>query len=260
MFCRRKAENGVEYDASDIITARHLFSTRAGGVSTAPQLASMNLGEERGDEPGNVEKNFDRLLAPLGFGFADTVGGKQVHSTNVRYVTAADRGSLFEDTDGFVTDCPGVVLVVKVADCVPILLCDEVSGVIAAVHAGWRGSAGGIAREAVSVMCAHGAAPENIHAALGACIHNCCFEVRSDLVDSVRLMCGDDIAQRIISHRGGRMYADLTELDRIMLLAAGVLPENIDISGECTCCRPDIYFSHRATGGRRGTMAAAIVL
>ena len=77
MFCRRKAENGVEYDASDIITARHLFSTRAGGVSTAPQLASMNLGEERGDEPGNVEKNFDRLLAPLGFGFADTVRGSR---------------------------------------------------------------------------------------------------------------------------------------------------------------------------------------
>lgn len=260
MFKTNSFPDGVVYETSDTLGTGHLFSTRYGGVSSLPHLRGMNLGENRGDDPENVAKNFDILLSHIGHAFADTVRGGQVHSTNIRYVTEDDRGRFFEETDGFVTDRAGVVLVCKVADCTPILLADMKHHVIAAVHAGWRGSAAGIAARAVEIMCEHGAVASDIHAAIGSCLHDCCFEVRDDFRREIVALCGKDLAERVISRREGRMYADNVTLNTLMLLECGVRRHNIDISPWCTKCAPERYFSHRASGNLRGTMAGMIVL
>lgn len=263
MFKTNRFPDGVVCETSDMLGSlgvKHLFSTRYGGVSLLPHLSSMNLGENRGDDPENVEKNFDILLSHIGHSFADTVRGGQVHSTNIRYVTEEDRGRFFESTDGFVTDRAGVVLVCKVADCTPILLADKAHHVIAAVHAGWRGSAAGIAAGAVELMCRHGASPEDIHAAIGSCLHDCCFEVKDDFRREIVALCGENMAKRVIKRREGKMYADNVLLNVDFLVGCGVSREHIDISPWCTKCTPERFFSHRASGNLRGTMAGMIVL
>ena len=184
----------------------------------------------------------------------------QIHSAKVRYVTEADSGSAFDDCDGFVTDRKGVVLIVKTADCVPILLADRQAGVVAALHAGWRGTVNGIAAVGVEKMLRLGADLENIRVAIGACIHECCFEVQQDFVDAVSTIKGADFAEAHIRKREGRRYADLVGMNCAILESAGISRGQIDISADCTCCAPELYHSHRATKGKRGTMAAAIGL
>lgn len=259
MFYREQIGELV-VEKSDLIQLPHAFSTRFGGVSTEDFLSSLNVGENRGDSEENVLANINRLLAPLGHTRKTAVLAKQVHSLNIRRVTPAEGGRMFEDTDGFVTDRKGIALMVKIADCVPILLWDPEGGVIAALHAGWRGSGGAIARKGVEAMMALGADPGRIRAAVGACIHACCYEVQIDFVDAMTALAGRELADACIREREGRFYADLPELNRRMLLLSGLSEENIDINPACTCCHPDRYFSHRASGGRRGTMAAVISL
>ncbi len=260
MFTINTYPDGVVCERSGMISARHAFSTRYGGVSTLPHLVSMNLGEGRGDDPRNVAENYNRLLSHMGRSFSDTVRAGQIHSTNIRYVTEDDRGRFFADTDGFITDRAGVVLVSKVADCAPILLFEKERGVIAAVHAGWRGAASGIAAVAVSKMCKMGCRAENIKVAIGSCIHSCCFEVKDDFVNTLTDLCGVELARLVVSEREGRLFADNVRLNVEMLRSVGVPLENIDISPSCTKCHPERYFSHRASAGLRGTMAAVITL
>lgn len=247
-------------EKSDKIGVPHGFSTRFGGVSRLPHLASLNLGENRGDDPENVAENISRFLEPMGYDRDSAVLGVQVHSLNVRAVTPADGGTMFEDTDGFVANRPGVALIVKIADCVPILLWEPDAGVIGALHAGWRGSGGAIAAAGVSRMRELGADPKNIRAAIGACIHDCCYEVRSDFVQALTDLAGSGPANSCLSQRNGRIYADLPGLNRRILMESGLREDNIDINPACTCCSPARYFSHRASGGLRGTMGAAIAL
>lgn len=260
MFTTHTYPDGVVCERSGLISAEHAFSTRYGGVSTLPHLATMNLGQGRGDDPQNVAENFNRLLSHMGRCFADTVRGGQIHSANIRYVTEEDRGRCFADTDGFITDRAGIVLVAKVADCAPILLFDGERRVIAAVHAGWRGAASGIAARAVSKMCEMGCRAEDIKAAIGSCIHDCCFEVKDDFVTALTDLCGSELADLVVSEREGKLYADNVRLNVEMLCSVGVSRENIDISPHCTKCHPERYFSHRASAGLRGTMAAVITL
>lgn len=249
---------------SDIIAApyvRHGFSTREGGVSTEAHLASMNTGFFRGDSDGNVRENI-RLLCSYAQTPENTVCTPQIHSTEVRFATPENGGEgITRDVpfpcDGFVTDRSGICLLVRVADCTPILLCgvkEDGSPVIGAVHAGWRGAAGGIAAAAVEKMKKLGA--KNICAAIGACIHSCCYEVGEDMRDAVASLQSAAFADRHIQKRGGRLYADIVGINSEILKESGVL--HIDICTECTACRPELYHSHRATGGKRGTMGAVI--
>ncbi len=248
-------------DILNIPTVNHGFSTREGGVSTACHTASMNTGFHRGDSDGEVRENI-RLLCKYTGVSENVVCTPQIHSTEVRYVTSENVGEgIFKDVpypcDGFVTDCENVTLLVRVADCTPILLCsvrDDGSPVIGAVHAGWRGAAGGIAAVAAKKMKQLGAA--GIHAAIGACIHPCCYKVGEDMRDEVARLQGAAFAGRHITERDGALYADIAGINEEMLRSAGV--ENIDICQECTACKPSLYHSHRATGGKRGTMGAVI--
>ncbi|MBQ7355008.1 MAG: peptidoglycan editing factor PgeF [Clostridia bacterium] len=246
------------YAASDAITVPHGFSTRTGGVSTLDHVASMNFTTSTGDSEANVAENYRILLSALGLEPDSRVSSHQIHSARVRYVTEADRGRVFDDCDGFVTDRPGVTLVVKTADCVPILLADADAGVIAAVHAGWRGTVAGIAPNAVSEMLRVGANLGSIRVAIGACIHDCCFEVQNDFVEAVAAARGDAFADAHIRRKGSTRYADLVGMNCALLAEAGIAPSQIDIAADCTCCAPFLYHSHRATGGRRGTMASVI--
>ena len=250
----------VLYALSDTIHLPHGFSTRLGGVTEIPHAASMNFTTSTGDSEENVVANYRLFLSALGLEFEGRVSSHQIHSAKVRYVTEADGGSSFDDCDGFVTDRPGVVLVVKTADCVPILLADEQAGVVAALHAGWRGTVGGIAAVGVEEMLRLGATLENIRVAIGACIHECCFEVQQDFADAVIAIKGEEFAKAHIHHKNGGMYADLVSMNCEILEHAGITRGQIDISADCTCCAPELYHSHRATKGKRGTMAAAIGL
>lgn len=248
-------------DVLDLSGVRHGFSTRLGGVSTEEHTASMNTGFYRGDSDDIVLENI-RILAVLS-GLSDrVVCTPQIHSDIIRRVGAENVGEgSFKDVpypcDGFITDEADVTLLVRVADCAPVLLAglrDDGSPVVCAIHAGWRGSAAGICARAVEMMKNEGCV--SISAAIGACIHPCCFQVGEDMRDSVAEKCGRNFADRHIACRGESLYADLPGMNREILLSSGA--DRVDICPACTACRPDLYHSHRATGGKRGTMGAVI--
>lgn len=253
----RENKGGTVYFRSPDITAVHGFSTRLGGVSKAPHLSEMNLGKNLGDDPESVEENYRRIAKAIGFDENNVVFTNQIHSNTVKYVTEADIGNTY-DCDGLVSDKKGVVLAVRTADCVPILLyCEKCA---AAVHAGWRGTANSIQINAVNEMVRLGADPKEIKAAIGACIHKCCYEVGGDFCDSLYELLGRELALRHIEKRGDRVYCDLVALNKEMLISAGIREENIIASLDCTCCNSELYFSHRASKGKRGVMSAFICL
>ncbi len=248
------------------------FSTRLGGVSADPATAEMNLAFGREDPDGVVLSNigiFARALTGGLYGAENVVCAPQIHSATVRYVTEADRGSGVTDRggaapcDGFVTDRRGVILTVRVADCAPILFRAEREDggiLVAAVHAGWRGTVSGIAAAAAEKLASLGAVKKSVRAAIGPHIGPCCFEVREDFRDAVAVERGRAFAERHIASRDGSLFADLTGMNTEILSEAGVPPERIEVSAECTACRPDLYHSHRRTGGKRGAMGAAAVI
>ena len=240
----------------------HCFSTRLGGVSEG-YLSSLNLGIHRGDRPANVLENYRILSQAVGFSIHDLVFPRQVHSDIVARVGRADRGQgLFfpvePERDGLITNEPGVALVAFTADCTPILLYDPVRQAIGAVHAGWRGTAAGIVKNAVAQMVqAFGSRPEDIRAAIGPCISRCCFETDADVPEAMIQHLGPE-AGTAIARRGEKYHVDLKALNQLWLRRAGV--REIDISEDCTCCQPERFWTHRKVGGRRGSLAAIIML
>lgn len=238
----------------------HGFSTRLGGVSTAEHLKTMNVGFFRGDSDETVCENMNILCDMAGVS-RNIVCRPQFHTNNVKIVTADDakpeKMKDDEQCDGFVTTEKGITLLVRVADCCPVLLLGERadgSPVIGAVHAGWRGAASGIAANAVEIMKTLGA--ENIRAAIGASIRPCCYEVGEDLRKTVAKLQGNDFANRHVTENSGKLYADIAGINKELLLSAGAI--DVDVSPECTACHPEIFHSHRVTHGNRGTMGAVI--
>ncbi len=248
-------------DALNIEGISHGFSTRLGGKSTLSHTASMNTGFFRGDDDALVNENI-KILCRLSSVSENVVCTPQIHSDIVRYVTSENigEGSVRDvpfACDGFVTDKPNVSLLVRVADCTPILMCgkkEDGSPVVAAVHAGWKGTVADISVRAIEKMKGLGA--NDIKAAIGACIHKCCFQVGEDFVEAVKAAKGADFANRHIEKRLGSYYADLPKMNETILRDAGIC--EIDVIPECTRCKPYLYHSHRATGGVRGTMGAVI--
>ena len=248
---------------STLIPARHAFTTRYGGVSRG-EFASLNLGSNRGDDPEAVRENYRRVCALMGAGIDDCAVTKQVHGSEVRVVTKADRhvcmSTVPYEADGLVTNERGLPIMCFIADCVPALLCDREHSVIAAVHCGWRSSVADILGETVKKMCALGAKPENIHAAMGAAIGRCCFETDDDVPEAVEKYLPGETAGLFDRRADGKTMVDLRAANAARLRQLGLKAENIDISPECTMCSHEKYWSHRYTKGRRGSQAAAIVL
>ena len=256
-----KKQGTLEYLCAEGISVPHCFTTRRGGVSTG-YLSSLNLGLNRGDAPENVEKNYQILADMLGVTTEDFVLTRQIHSDIVVRVGRADRGNLMAreasaQCDALITNEPGVALVVFTADCTPILLHDPVTGAVGAAHAGWRGTAAGIAAKTVEAMVREfGCAPGDIRAAIGPNIGFCCFETDRDVPDAMANALGEE-AEHFFRPSGDKYYVNLKEINALWLRRAGV--EHIEISNACTVCQSELFWSHRVTRGERGAQGAVIV-
>lgn len=247
----------IKSEALDKCGARHGFTTRLGGASHG-KIEGMNFGFRVGDNEGDVYENYRLAAEDLGLCYENFVLARQTHTDNIRCVTRSDAGkgitreSDIFDTDGLITDEPGVPLVIFSADCVPILLAEPKRRVIAAVHSGWRGSVKKIARAAVRKMTGeYGADAGKIRAAIGASIGPCCFEV------------GEETAvlfpeKYVTPKQNGKSTVDLWRFNRDILTEAGVREENISVLGECTVCLSDRYYSYRAHREHTGRLAAMI--
>lgn len=254
--------SGVVFLTSSLLTVPHAFSTRLGGVSPAP-WDSLNLRPGMGDGEAALRENYRRFCGCAGVEMDHLVLSRQVHETTVRLCTAADAGKGLDrerdyTADGLITGEKNLPLAVFSADCGVILLHDPVTGAVGGVHAGWRGCAGGILEKAVQALRQSlGARPENLLAAVGPCIGQCCFETDGDVPRAMRDALGA-AAEPFLERRGAKYHVDLAGLNRAWLLRAGLLPEHIDVCGLCTACRPDLFWSHRKMGEARGVHAAVI--
>lgn len=251
----------LEYLTAENIGAAHGFTTRYGGVSTG-HLGAMNIGTHRGDSRENVLRNYEILGKTFGFDPENSILTHQTHTDIVVAVDKSHRGAgLFgpelSDCDGLITNTPGLALFVFSADCTPILFHDPVTGAVGAVHAGWRGTAAGIAEKAVRAMADnYGCKPDNIRAAIGPNIKQCCFETDWD-VPAVLLEALGGAARPHIQKKGEKYFVDLTAMNTLFLRRAGVV--SIEASTECTCCNPEKYWSARITGSHRGSQGAVII-
>ncbi len=246
----------------------HAFSTRQGGVSQGA-FASLNLGQSVGDDPAAVQENRRRFFGRFAIEPDHVVRVKQVHGDGVLTVdeTLARRPgfpfSLIEEPvecDAMMTSLPGLALSVSTADCVPILVHDPGRRAVAAIHAGWRGTAARIAAKAIQAMAAtYGSRPETLQVAIGPAIRECCYEVDRPVYEVLRGVAAS--AAGYLRPAGTDHWrADLPGLNRAILAEAGVDPAHIEDVSLCTACRRDLFFSHRADHGRTGRMMNFIML
>ena len=241
----------------------HGFSTRLGGVSRGI-FSSMNLSFTRGDDPDAVMENYRRIGQAIGFTPDQIVCSDQTHTVNVRRVTAKDRGRGilrergYTDVDGLVTDEPDVVLATFYADCVPLFFVDPVKKAIGLSHSGWRGTVGKIGKVTVEKMTEEfGSDPVDLYAAVGPSICQDCYEVSEDVALQFKEKFAKEYHSRLLLEKGGGKYQlNLWEANVCVFQEAGIKKERILMPGICTCCNPDFLFSHRASQGKRGNLAA----
>ena len=238
-------------DASRIGAA---VTARAGGVSSGP-YESLNLSLSVGDDPGCVLENRHRLATAFGAAPGDFVFARQVHGAGVRVVTEADRGSgafrlddAVDDTDALVTTSPEVVLAILTADCVPIVLHDPVAGVLACVHAGWRGTVAGVTAATLAVMQGLGTRPSDVVAGIGPAVGADRYQVGPDVHQAVTRSFGPAAAQFIHPDPSapGRWLLDLQAANRHALRQAGVPGARIHATDIPTGPVPGHFFSDRA--------------
>ena len=246
---------------------RHAFSTRLGGVSTGI-YSSMNLNDDRGDDPAAVMENFRLVAKALHTQCGRMVRSDQTHTSNVRIVTEEDAGKGltrdrdYQDVDGMITNVPGLMLVTSHADCVPLFFVDPVHRAIGMTHSGWKGTWKRIGKVTVEKMRAeYGSDPKDIIAVIGPSICRDCYEVGEELLDAFREEFSEEQCQTFFSPgKPGKYQLDLWEANRLILEEAGLLPENITVSGLCTSCKSDLLWSHRKTKGQRGGLCAFLEL
>ncbi|MBW4837951.1 MAG: peptidoglycan editing factor PgeF [Paenibacillaceae bacterium] len=247
------------------------FTGRSGGVSEPPYDRS-NLAYHVGDDPLHVLENRRRLAEALGFSPEAWTCGEQVHSNAVAVVHAGDRGkgyldrsSAFQETDGLVTNVPGILLTSFYADCVPLYFADPVRGVVGLAHAGWKGTVRHIAVEMIQTMEREfGSQRSEIRTAIGPSIGGCCYEVDEAVMGKVREALPNEggLAEENLytsaSDHAGKTMLNLKELNRIIMIKAGILPTHIECTTWCTSCHPEYFYSYRAQGGVTGRMASWI--
>jgi hypothetical protein len=253
-------QDGIRYYRFDLFEPGLVQAvlTRRGGVSPEP-WASLNLGGSVGDDPERVRANRLRALDALGRDPASVHDVWQVHGVNV---VVAEAPRLPEQppvqADVLLTDRPGLTLLMRFADCVPILLHDPVRKVAGIAHAGWMGTVQGVARTAVEVMQSRfGCRPGNILAAVGPSIGPDHYEIGEDVGSRVRQAFGADAAGLLAGDRQ-RMTLDLWAANRLLLEQAGV--RQLEVAGLCTACHLEDWFSHRAENGRTGRFGALLAL
>lgn len=269
-----KNKDKVPYISFDLLEnipgILHGFSTKEGGVSTGC-YTSMNLSFDRGDDRQNVLENFERIAGAIGFTTENIVLPNQWHSNNIRIVNKDNigegiTGSVSEDDiDGQITNVPGAVLVSYGADCPSLFLVDEADRAIGMIHSGWKGTANDIGGDAVRMMREqYGTDPEKLKCVIGPSIGPCCYEVGEDVaerfMDRYKIIAGSDTRIIRLGNHEGKYMLDLWEANRQNLLDAGVKEQNIVVSGLCTKCNPELFYSHRRDGADRGTMAGFMMI
>lgn len=264
----------------------HGFSTRFGGYSEAYGGGQLNLGFTASDERKAVERNrraFFRELTGKGKALPPVISLRQIHSGLVHILTRKD---ILPKTalkgDGIITNRKDVLVAIQIADCVPVLVADVKRGAVGAFHAGWRGTVKRIVERGIGSMRAvYGCNPEHLRAAIGPCIHACCYAIGEDVRDEFRsqFIYADELFSEAYdrdpvkekypllfltarapghSNIGPQIHLDLVAANRRQLLDAGVPSDQIWAARECTSCRTDILFSHRAESGYTGRMMGAI--
>jgi polyphenol oxidase len=257
-------QSGVSYIrfGGAFTSIKHGFSLRKGGVSRPP-YDTLNTGFHVGDDEGNVAENRHRLALALEYSNSDVVTGQQVHGTAVEVAGSGLRGrgacsdkTALSKIDGLVCIEPGVVLMCHAADCTIIFLYDPKRGSIGLAHAGWRGAVSGMGSAMVSAMAMQGSRPDDVYVALSPTIGPCCYRVGEDVAQQVARRWHESV---LIRKEEG-LFFDLPELQRLLLIEAGIREERVNKSMYCTCCHGDKFFSYRAAGGQTGRMAAVISL
>jgi len=225
----------------------HAITTRQGGVSEG-RCESLNVSYSVGDLPPNVDENLRRVSEMFGTRREDLFAAYQIHG---REVTIVDGDSEERPRcDVLITRSPAKTLMLRFADCTPVLLADTRLGAVGAVHAGWRGSAVRAAGTAVSAMHdAFGSNPRDLVAGIGPAIGPCCYEVGDDVVRA--------FADRPWLFSEGRL--DLWEANRESLVQAGVPASQIEVAAVCTQCHSEKFFSHRANGGQPAGRFAGLI-
>jgi len=219
----------------------HGFSTRKGGVSPPP-FNTLNCGTNTSDIKRSIGKNRLRFLQSFNISSDDLAIPQQVHENKIVNVKEP---VFFEATDGLITNIPGIVLSIQVADCVPIYLYDPTKKVIGLVHAGWQGSAQKIVQKAVSEMQNHfNSKTSDILSFIGPSIGPCCYEVSHEVLAQFPDSCVN------------KNHLDLWKANVLQLEMSGLDSNKIFVSGICTKCHANLFFSHRASGGKTGRMLA----
>jgi len=250
------------------------FSSRKGGVGHAP-YDTLNLAFHVGDRREDVIANRKLAAGRLGFKFDAWTCGEQVHRADIAIIdeSAAGAGSLtresaVQDTDGLLTNVPGVLLTSFYADCVPLFFYDPERQVVGLAHAGWKGTVAGIAAKMAERMTeVYGSRSQDIRAAIGPSIGSCCYEVDGKVMSYVHDLEKDFLGNDkysatdwYIAKEGGKSMLNLKELNRHIMIKAGILPTHIECTSWCTSCRNDLFFSYRKDGGTTGRMASWIGL
>lgn len=248
-------------------TVVHGFSTRMGGISKG-DCATMNLSFERGDLEDAVRTNFELIGAAIGFSTGSLVFSQQTHTTNVRVVTEADKGKGilkefdYTDVDGLITNVPGITLATFFADCVPLFFVDPVKRAIGLSHSGWKGTVGKIGKITIEQMTKEfGTNPKDVIAAIGPSICQSCYEVSEDVIEQFKEAFEECFWTEIFYKKeNGKYQLDLWRANELVFEEAGILKENYSKTNICTCCNPHYMFSHRASKGKRGNLAAFLQL
>lgn len=263
-----KNENGVEYYVFESFEktglVKHCFSTRRGGVSTGC-YESLNL-SFREDKRENVIENYKLICSAMGSDYHNVVFSNQVHEDKLYEVKQEDRGkgllrqSDIIGIDGLYTDKKNIVLTTFYADCVPLFFLDTEKRVIALSHSGWKGTVKEIGRKTVERLKEkYNSRAENIIAGIGPSIGGCCFEVDKPVADVFEKEI--PFSKEFIKKASNEKFKiDLQEINKRILINAGLKEENIELSGLCTKCEPEVFFSHRVMGAERGSLVALMEL
>lgn len=224
-------------------------STRHGGLSLAP-YASLNLGLNTEDDPAVVEQNRQFFFNRLGLQTEQVASTHQVHGDRILKV---DQPGRWDGFDALITQTPAVFLTVGTADCTPILIADPNTRAVAAIHAGWKGTAAQIAAKAIrSMEREYGTKAADCYAYIGTCIDECSFEVNADVADhfATAHKRWDEVLQKY--------FVDLKAANRTQLLQAGVPAQQIEVSLYSTVAHNEHFFSHRKEKGLTGRMLSLI--
>lgn len=252
---------GLEYfqfDQFDSTRITHGIFTRKGGVSPFP-WTTLNLGGTVGDERANVIENRKRLFTVMERDVNSIFDVWQVHSADV-ILTNSPRplNDPHQKGDAIVTNNPNITLVMRFADCVPILLHDPVKGVIGLVHAGWQGTVKKVVQRAVEKMVdQYDCLPEDIFAGIGPSIGPDHYQIGTDVASQITAVFGD-LSGDLLLPTNGSIHLNLWKANGILLEQSGI--HHIEMAEICTACDLDRWYSHRAEIGKTGRFGALIGL